>query len=142
MYITSFNVFYNIFTTLRKNCPYLELFCFVFSRIWTETERYSASLRIQSECGKIQTRITPNTNTFFAVLITAIFHSAVVPRAISYSSAICVSQWKIVVRFMGPSWDTSTLSRDFHFDGVALEIYYGSKHFSDHRRVWLANLLH
>ena len=74
MYITSFNVFYNIFTTLRKKCLYLELFWFVFSRIWTETERYSASLRIQSQCGKIQTRITPNTNTFYAVQYFAIFH--------------------------------------------------------------------
>ena len=31
------------------------------------TERYSVSLRIQSECGKIRTRITPNTNTFHVV---------------------------------------------------------------------------
>ena len=30
-------------------------------------ERYSVSLRIQSECGKIQTRKTPNTDTFLAV---------------------------------------------------------------------------
>ena len=32
------------------------------------TGRYSVSLRIQSECGKIPTRITPNTDTFYAVL--------------------------------------------------------------------------
>ena len=31
-------------------------------------ERYSVSLRIQSECGKIQTRKTPNADTFQAVL--------------------------------------------------------------------------
>ena len=31
------------------------------------TERYSVSLRIQSTCGKIRTRITPNTDTFYAV---------------------------------------------------------------------------
>ena len=30
-------------------------------------ERYSVSLRIQSECGKTGTRITPNTDTFYAV---------------------------------------------------------------------------
>ena len=30
------------------------------------TERYGISLRIQSECGKIWTRITPNTDTFHA----------------------------------------------------------------------------
>ena len=31
-------------------------------------ERYSISLRIQSECGKMRIRITPNTDTFYAVL--------------------------------------------------------------------------
>ena len=31
-------------------------------------ERYSVSLRIQSESGKMQTRITPNTDTFHAVV--------------------------------------------------------------------------
>ena len=30
-------------------------------------ERYGVSLRIQSECGKIRTRITPNADTFYAV---------------------------------------------------------------------------
>ena len=30
-------------------------------------ERYSLSLRIQSKCGKMRTRITPNTDTFHAV---------------------------------------------------------------------------
>ena len=31
------------------------------------TERYGVSLRIQSECGKIRTRITPNMDTFHAL---------------------------------------------------------------------------
>ena len=31
------------------------------------TERYSVSLHIQSECGKIRTRITLNTDTFYAL---------------------------------------------------------------------------
>ena len=31
------------------------------------TEIYGVSLRIQSECGKMRTRITPNTDTFYAV---------------------------------------------------------------------------
>ena len=38
--------------TLRKNCPYLELFWFLYSRIRTE---YKVSLCIHSECGKIRT---------------------------------------------------------------------------------------
>ena len=31
------------------------------------TERYLVSLHIQSECGKIRTRKTPNMDTFYAV---------------------------------------------------------------------------
>ena len=50
--------------TLRKKCPYSELFWSVFSR--TRTEEYSVSLRIQSESGEIRTRLTSNTDTFHA----------------------------------------------------------------------------
>ena len=39
-----------------------------FPAFGLNTERYSISLRIQSECGKMRTRITPNTDTFYAVL--------------------------------------------------------------------------
>ena len=35
------------------------------------TGRYGVSLRIQSECGKMQTRITPNTDTSHTVMSTA-----------------------------------------------------------------------
>ena len=38
-----------------------------FSAFGLNTERYGVSLRIQSECGKVQTRKTPNTDTFYAV---------------------------------------------------------------------------
>ena len=31
------------------------------------TERYGVSLRIQSDCGKMRTRITPNMDTFYAM---------------------------------------------------------------------------
>ena len=48
---------------LRKKYPYSELFWSAFSRT------YAVSLRIQSECGKIWTRIAPNTDTFYAALI-------------------------------------------------------------------------
>ena len=33
------------------------------------TERYGVSLCIQSKCGKMRTRITPNTDTFHAVFL-------------------------------------------------------------------------
>ena len=39
-----------------------------FPAFGLNTERYSVSLCIQSECGKIRARITPNTDTFFAVI--------------------------------------------------------------------------
>ena len=35
------------------------------------TESYSVSLHIQFECGKARTRITPNTDTFYAVMYTS-----------------------------------------------------------------------
>ena len=42
----------------------MELFWSAFSCIRTE---YGVSLRIQPECGKMRNRITPNTDTFYAV---------------------------------------------------------------------------
>ena len=38
-----------------------------FPAFGLNTDRYGLSLRIQSECGKIRTRITPNTDTFHTV---------------------------------------------------------------------------
>ena len=40
-----------------------------FPAFGLNTERYGASFCIQSECGKIWTRITPNTDTFHAVTL-------------------------------------------------------------------------
>ena len=39
-----------------------------FPAIGLDAERYSVSLRIQSKYGKIRTRITPNTDAFYAVV--------------------------------------------------------------------------
>ena len=39
-----------------------------FPTFGLNTERYSVSLRIQSECWKMWTRITPNTKSFYAVI--------------------------------------------------------------------------
>ena len=38
-----------------------------FPAFGLNTKRYFLSLHIQSKCGKIRTRITPNTDTFHAV---------------------------------------------------------------------------
>ena len=43
-----------------------------FPAFGLNTERYSVSLRIRSECGKVQTRTTPNTDAFHAVLFNKI----------------------------------------------------------------------
>ena len=50
---------------MHKKCPYLEFVWSVFSRI--------PSVRIQSECGKIKTRKTPNAATFYAAPATICF---------------------------------------------------------------------
>ena len=42
-----------------------------FSAFRLNTERYWVSLCIQSKCGKMRTRITPNMGTFYAVFISA-----------------------------------------------------------------------
>ena len=39
-----------------------------FPAFGLNTERHSASVRFQSECGKMRIRITPNRNTFYAVI--------------------------------------------------------------------------
>ena len=57
---------------LRKKCPYLDLFWSAFPLIRTE---YGVSLSIPSECGKIWARITPNTNTFHAVVVWKEWHN-------------------------------------------------------------------
>ena len=43
------------------------LFC-VFPAFGLNKEKYGVSLHINSEYGKIRTRITPNTDTFYGVL--------------------------------------------------------------------------
>ena len=44
------------------SCPY-------FPAFGLNTERHGVSLRIQSECGKIRTRKTPTTETFYTVIV-------------------------------------------------------------------------
>ena len=51
----------------HKKCPYLELSGLHFPAFGLNTERYWVSLRIQSECGKMRIRMTPNTDTLHAV---------------------------------------------------------------------------
>ena len=57
-----------------------------FPAFGLNTERYGVSLRIQSECGKIRTRITPNTDTFYSVWKSLIILS------MNLQSAFCSSK--------------------------------------------------
>ena len=52
-------------------------------------KRYSVSLRIQSECGKIWTRITPNTVTFtrwMTSLVISAIHAVVTMTTLSFGT--------------------------------------------------------
>ena len=76
----------NLFSkSMRKHSPYLPIWrgihCLKSIRIWSysgphfrafglNTESYEVSLRIQSECEKMRTRINPNKDTFYAVIRT------------------------------------------------------------------------
>ena len=72
----------NLFKKKKKrNCCVYHFHCVQSVRIWScsgpyfpvfgvNTERHSVSLLVQSECGEMRTRITPNTDTFYAVLRT------------------------------------------------------------------------
>ena len=55
----------NVSCTLPKKCPYSGPYFLAFV---LNTKRYGVSLRIKSKCGKIRTRITPNTDSFHAVV--------------------------------------------------------------------------
>ena len=59
--------------TLYKKCPYSELACFAFSTFELNMEKYGVSLRIQSEWGKMWTKITPNMDTFHAVVLSGLY---------------------------------------------------------------------
>ena len=56
-----------LFNHCVKSVQIRSFFWSVFSRICTGSERYSISLRIQSECGKIRSRKIPYLDTFHAV---------------------------------------------------------------------------
>ena len=68
----SCNLIKSVSLSLRKKCPYSELFWSAFSHIRTEIGeiRYRVPLRIQSKCSKIRSTITLNTDTFHAAFLT------------------------------------------------------------------------
>ena len=57
----------NLMLTFGKSVRIQSYFGLHFPAFGLNMERYGVSLHIQSKCGKIRTRITPNTDTFYAV---------------------------------------------------------------------------
>ena len=51
-----------------------------FPALGLNTDRYSVSLRIQSQCGEIRTRITPTMDTFRAVTLNIIMNLEMYPH--------------------------------------------------------------
>ena len=59
--------------SMHKKCQFRSYSGQHFPAFGLSTERYRVSLRIQSECGKMRTRITPNTDTLHAMTKMLIF---------------------------------------------------------------------
>ena len=66
-----------IWITLRESVCIWSFSGPYFPTFELNVERYSAFLHIQSECRKIQTRKTPNTNTFYVVFFWLNFHTII-----------------------------------------------------------------
>ena len=71
-----------------------------FPAFGLNTETYSVSLRIQSECEKMGTRITPNTDTFLAVIAYAI--QKTIPRNLNYFHCLNIIAPMEKAHFMAP----------------------------------------
>ena len=90
--------------SLRKKCPYSELFWSAFSRIRTEYEWYRVSLCIQSECGKMRTRITPNTDTFHEVYWKTSLRNVFPSTFLAFSDSTFIKNWKVLTLLRGSWW--------------------------------------
>ena len=95
---------------LLKKCPYSELFWSTFfpnfsvfglnsERIRTE---YSVSVCIQSECAKVQNRITPNTDTFYAVLLLLLLPK-IIEKSIQFQIEDHLNEKKLIYMYQSGS---------------------------------------
>ena len=75
--------------SLREKCPYSDYSGPHFPTFGLNMERYSVPLRIRSECGKIRTRLIPNTNTFHAVFFFG-FYLRITKLTFSKTKKICL----------------------------------------------------
>ena len=89
-----------------------------FPTFGLNTERYSLSLRFQSECGKIRIRITPNMDIFYAVqlVLVRVNLERIRTKDIAFTWH---SQWTILNLNI-----CFRLSLRFHLPVVGLFIYF------------------
>ena len=102
-----------------------------FPAFGLNTQRYGVSLRIQSECGKIRTRITPNTGIFHTVRVTEMILFASIKatwRCLEDSS--CRRRWTIFSRCIHKTnvcWEASQYHYTIWFTKYFCEPYKTAK---------------
>ena len=107
-----------------------------FSAFGLNTKRYSESLRIQSKCGKMRTRITPNTDTFYAVyrFLSAITTKSICEKCFTFPRFVDLKIQKtcfLVSGFFKPIfWQKLTLCqklcKNFFVIGLTLNLWWAS----------------
>ena len=122
----------------------------LFPALGLNTERYSVSLRIQSECGKIRTRKTPNTDTLYVVFSVVVVNWQTFESDFNSASSFLVhemvrtsskdSRWKQDNHILGPRpYKKSpllfffrklgiTVCQDFLFSVITLALRYSKYH--------------
>ena len=112
-----------------------------FPAFGLNTETYGVSLRIQSECGKIRIRVTPNTDTFYAVTVSkslthsrAIFNTATNMQEYGFSLT-CIFTYKgrisVICPYMGKYGSAKTL-----FSHILCSDIGTSQHYVKSVRIW------
>ena len=112
-----------------------------FPALGLNTETYGVSLRIQSECAKIWIRITPNTDTFYAVTVSkslthsrAIFNTATNMQEYGFSLT-CIFTYKgrisVICPYMGKYGSAKTL-----FSHILCSDIGTSQHYVKSVRIW------
>ena len=95
-------------------CPYSELFWSTFSRTRTE---YGEILRISPYSVRMRTRITPNTNTCYAVFISRFFKLFSQPLEYQWRASVnrfmTMANFKILEFEPNDSWDVRRLELRF-----------------------------
>ena len=107
-------------TTLRKKCPYSKLFWSTFSRIRTEYGEIRSISTIQSKCGKMRTRITPNKDTFIAGLFRKQFQTHLNSKALMKTQS-----WNVKLHYncFYVSWNKQIFSTKMYMANCILLVF-------------------